>query len=248
MPEPPAPPKAMTNPNPVFEVATIKPAQAGAQGNGILLKGRQLFTINTSLTDLISFSHTIHARQVVGAQGWMESDKYDIVAQPDSDGQPNDRQLKAMMQKLLEDRFKLTFHREKRELSVYAITVAKSGPKLTKSGGDPNGLPGIFFQGLGIMPATNANMGDLAMVLQGSVLDRPVIDRTGITGRFDFTLRWTPDEFQFPGVGRNVPRPTDNSAPNLFQAIQEQLGLRLEATRAEAEVLVIDRVEKPTEN
>jgi uncharacterized protein (TIGR03435 family) len=108
--------------------------------------------------------------------------------------------------------------------------------------------PPTASAGFGNMSAFNANIGNLANVLQSFVLDRPVIDRTNLTGRFDFTLRWTPDEFQFPSLGRGVPRPPDTSAPNLFQAIQEQLGLRLESTRAPADVIVIDRVEKPSEN
>ena len=93
-------------------------------------------------------------------------------------------------------------------------------------------------------------MADFASVMQGAVLDRPVVDQTGIAGRYDFTLTWTPDDSQFRGMGIiRVPPPPDNpTAPNLFTAIQEQLGLRLESTKAPAEVLVIDRVEKPTED
>jgi uncharacterized protein (TIGR03435 family) len=249
VPEPPAPPKPMAaDANPAFEVATIKPAQPGAQGYGFLIKGRQFFTINTSLSDLIAFAYGVHARQILGAPSWSENEKYDLMGQPDGAGQPNERQWKGMLEKLLAERFKLAFHREKRELPVYAITVGKGGPKLTKSQGDPNGLPGIFFQRLGVMPAINANLGDLARVLQGTVLDRPVVDQTGVTGRYDFTLTWTPDEFQFPGITRPAGADVPATAPNLFTAIQEQLGLRLETTRAPAEVLVIDRAEKPTDN
>jgi uncharacterized protein (TIGR03435 family) len=99
------------------------------------------------------------------------------------------------------------------------------------------------------MSAFNANIADVAGVLQSIVLDRPVIDQTGLAGRFDFSLTWTPDDFQFPGLQR-PPGAVDPAAtaPNLFTAIQEQLGLRLESTRAQAEVLVIDKAEKPTEN
>jgi uncharacterized protein (TIGR03435 family) len=155
-----------------------------------------------------------------------------------------------MVQKLLTDRFKLTFHREKKELAVYAITVAKGGPKLTKSEGDPNGLPGLFFRGLGNLPAINATMTDFAGVMQGAVLDRPVVDQSGLTGRWDFTLTWTPDEFQFGGAAARMPPPANNGAapPDLFTAFQEQLGLKLESTKAPAEVLVIDSVSKPSEN
>ena len=88
-----------------------------------------------------------------------------------------------MIQKLLADRFQLTFHHDKKELSVYALVVGKTGSKLTKSDGDPNGLPGLFFQGLGVLPARNATMADFAGVMQTAVLDRPVVDQTGLHGQ-----------------------------------------------------------------
>ena len=250
IPAPPAPPKPMAANAPlVFEVATIKPSRPEAQGKAITIKGRQFITINTSLSDLITFAYGLHARQISGAPDWVEKDKYDLTAQPEGDGFPNERQWKTMLQKLLADRFKLAFHRDQRELSVYALVVGRTGPKLTKSEGDPNGLPGLFFRGLGVLPVQNATMADFAGAMQGAVLDRPVVDQTGLSGRWDFTLTWTPDEFQFQGLGVRVPPPPDNAtAPNLFTAIQEQLGLRLESTKAPAEVLVVDRVDKPTPN
>jgi uncharacterized protein (TIGR03435 family) len=93
-------------------------------------------------------------------------------------------------------------------------------------------------------------MADLAGVMQAAVMDRPVVDRTGLEGRYDFTIQWTPDESQFAGLGVRVPPPSGdpNAPPGLFTAFQEQLGLKLESTRAPAEVLVIDRVERPSEN
>ncbi len=166
-------------------------------------------------------------------------------------------QYKTMVKKLLADRFKLTFHRDKKELSVYAIVIGKNGPKLTKSEGDPNGPPSLLFRGLGLLPAQNASMADLAGVMQGAVLDKPVVDQTGLKGKFDFTLTWTPDEYQFAALGIRVPPPGDPSVTigpggtaslDLFTAFQEQLGLKLESTKAPAEVFVIDRVEKPSEN
>ena len=91
-----------------------------------------------------------------------------------------------MLQKLLADRFQLKFHHDKRELSVYALVVGKNGAKFTKSTGDPNGLPGLIFQGPGVLPARNATMGDLAGVMQTVVLDRPVVDQTGLNGKVRF--------------------------------------------------------------
>jgi uncharacterized protein (TIGR03435 family) len=247
----PAPPAAMpADARAVFEVATIKPSIPDRPGKVFTVKGRQVITINTSLNDLITFAYGIHARQITSGPPWMESDKYDVTGQPESQGQPNERQLRAMIQTLLTDRFKLTFRRETRELPIYAITVGTGGPKLTKNDSNPNGLPGLFFRGLGVLPGTNASIGDLAGVLQTAVLDRPVVDKTGLQGRFDFMLRWTPDETQFNGLGVRIPPPSNDpdAPPGLFTAFQEQLGLKLDSTRGPAEVFVIDRVERPSEN
>ena len=247
----PGPPKPMPTDKPAFfEVATIKPSIPDRPGKIFTVKGRQVITINTTANDLITFSYDLHARQLVGGPSWMESEKYDVTGQPESQGQPSRTQLSEMMRKLLEDRFRFSFHREKRELPVYAITVLPGGHKLTKNDNNPNGLPGLFFKGLGTLPAMNATMGDFAGVLQGAVLDRPVIDRTGLQGRWDFTLRWTPDDSQFVNMGVRVPPPPNDpdAPPGIFTAFQEQLGLRLESTRGPVEVLVVDRIEKPSEN
>ena len=247
----PAPPTPMAaNADPAFEVATIKPSNPDAPGKGFTVRGRQFATFNTTLNDLITFAYGLHAKQIEGGPDWLGKDKYDITAKPDGEGQPNDKQWRVMLQKLLADRFQLKFNRQKKDLPVYAIVIAKSGSKLTKSEGDPNGLPGLFFRGLGDLPARNANMADFAGLLQGAVLDRPVVDQTGLSGRFDFTLKWTPDESQFTGMGVHVPAATDNpdAPPDLFTAIQEQLGLKLESTKAPVDVLVIDNVQKPSSN
>jgi uncharacterized protein (TIGR03435 family) len=253
IPEAPPPPRKMpADANPVFEVATIKPTNPDAQGQGLTIQGRRMVTRNTSLSFLITFAYGLHARQVTGGPAWMESEKYDITAEPDIEGQPSDRQLKMMIQKLLADRFKLTFHHEKKELSAYTIVTAKSGPKLTKSEADPNGLPGLGFRGLGQFAARNATIADFAGLMQTVVLDRPVVDQTGITGRYDFTLTWTPDESQFGGRGARGPAPAvaDDAAapPDLFTAIVQQLGLKLDGVKTPVDVLVIDHVEKPSEN
>jgi uncharacterized protein (TIGR03435 family) len=251
IPDPPARLKPMpADANPVFEVATIKPSKPGTPGKGFGVRGRHFSTKNTSVSDIITFAYGVHARQITGGPAWLETDKYDLDAQPDGEGQPNDKQWKTMVQKLLADRYKLTFHREKKELSVYAIVVGKTGPKLTKSEGDPNGLPALFFRRLGMLPARNATIADFAGLMQAAVLDRPVVDQTGLPGRYDFTLTWTPDEFQFGGQVANTPAPPGNAEapPDLFTAMQQQLGLKFESTKAPAEVLAIDHVEKPSEN
>ena len=168
IPDPPPPPKPMaTDAKPEFEVATIKPATPDRPGKAFMVRGRQFSTLNTTLNDLITFAYGIHAKQITGGPGWIETEKFDVSAQPNGEGQPNDKQWKGMVQKLLTDRFQLAFHRDKKELAVYAITVGKNGPKLSKSEGNPSGLPGLFFRGLGVLPATNATMADFAGVMQG---------------------------------------------------------------------------------
>ena len=247
----PAPPRAMAADAPTtFEVATIKPSNPDFQGKLFTVKGREVLTLGTTLNDLITFAYNVHTRQVTGGAPWMESDKYDVTGRPLAEGTPNDRQLREMIRTLIEDRFKLTIHRDKREMPAYAITVGSNGPKLARNETNPNGLPSLLFKGLGMLPAVNATMSDLARVMQTAVLDRPVIDRTGLQGRFDFTLNWTADESQFRSMGVRVPPPpADGSGPpGLFTAIQEQLGLRLESVTAPVEVIVIDRVERPTAN
>jgi uncharacterized protein (TIGR03435 family) len=250
---PPAPklPPMAANADPSFEVATIKPSKPDEQGKAFLVRGNRFQTINTTLGEMMSFAYGVHSKQVINAPAWAATDKFDIDAKPDGEGAPSDKQWKSMLRKLLVERYMLTFHRDKKELSVYVLSVAKTGPKLSKSDGDPNGLPGLFFRGgLGDLHVTNANMADFSSLMQESVLDRPVLDQTGLAGRFDFTLKWTPDDSQFAGMGAKTPPPTDsaNAPPDLYTAIQEQIGLKLDATKAPAEVLVIDHVEKPSEN
>jgi uncharacterized protein (TIGR03435 family) len=235
-----------------FEVASIKPSEPGVQGHGITMRGpKELATINTSLDDLMTFAYGIHLRQISGAPAWAESERYNITAKPAADGMPNRQQIEGMLQKLLADRFKLTFHRDKKELSVYAVTVAKGGSKMAATTADANALPGLGLRGLGDLVARNANMSDFAALLQSTVLDRPVVDQTGLKGRFDFTLRWTPDEFQFASLSAGIPRPAadaPDAPPPLNAAVENQLGLKIDSAKATVETLVIDHVEKPSDN
>ncbi len=244
VPKPPPPPKPMApDANPSFEVATIKPNPNGS-GKGFRISGRTFSTINTSLEDLIVFAYDVHAKQIVNGPDWINKDKFDITAVPDREGSPSNRQWKVMVQKLLADRFQLVFHHEKRDLNVYILSVAKGGPKnLIKSDRTDDGfsvpirgVPGGFS-----MPIKNANMGDFAsFALQGAVLDRPVLDQTGIVGRYDFTLTWASLGTEFGGIFPAQP-PVDDPTPNLFTAIQEQLGLKLEAVKAPAGDVMVDR-------
>jgi uncharacterized protein (TIGR03435 family) len=248
-PPPPIPPMA-ADANPSFEVATIKPSKPDDQRKAFIVNGNQFHIINQPLSQIISFAFDVQAKQVIGLPEWADSDKFDIDGKPEGEGAPNGKQWKIMIQKLLADRFKLTFHKDKKELSVYVLSVSKTGAKMTKDDSSPNGLPGLFFRGLGNLNVRNALMSDFTGLMQSVVLDRPVVDQTGLTGRFDFTLNWTPDDSQFAGMGARTPPPTDSAdaPPNLYTAIQEQIGLKLEATKAPADVMIIDHAEKPSAN
>jgi len=158
---------------------------------------------------------------------------------------PNDRQFRAMLQKLIAERFQLAFHRDQRELPAFVVVLGSGTPKLTPTKA-PGSLP-VAGIGPGQFSGVNATTADFATALQGAAMDRPVVDQTGLTGRWDFTLEWTPDPSQFGGRALPVGR-ADRQPPALATAIQEQLGLKLESKRTGVDVLIIDRVEKPSDN
>jgi uncharacterized protein (TIGR03435 family) len=234
--------------DPSFDVATIRPSTPGdARPPRIQIQNRRWFAINRTVMELITYSHELHRGQIVNAPGWLE-EQYDITAQPGGEGQPSPRQWRTMVRKLLVDRFKLSAHVDKRIIAVYELTVRDAPRSLAPAAGDPGRPANLVMRAQGRFAASNASMGDFAGEL-GAFLDRPVVDRTRIQGRYDFSLAWTIDEFQsvrlkaFP-----VPQRSDIDVPNLFTALREQLGLQLDTANAPAEVLVIDRIERPSAN
>jgi uncharacterized protein (TIGR03435 family) len=256
IPEPPPPPKQMpANADPAFVVATIKPSNPNALGQGYGFRGEDVTTSNTSLSWLITMAYSMHANQVIGVPGWFDSERFDVLGRPDTPGQPSRDQLKIMFKKLLAERFQLKFHLEKRELPAYTITVLKAGPKFSASTADPNTGLGVGF---GLAPGggmtfivRNAPFASVANALQGNLLDRPVVDLTGLTGKYDFSVKFTPDPSQLAKVGPIPPgaNATDPDAPpDIYAAFQQQLGLKLEATKTAVDVMVIEKIEKPSDN
>jgi len=234
-----------------FEVATIKPVDPDAKaGRYIIMQGTNRFVEKAyTLKLLIAAAYDLNPRTISGGPGWIESDHYDIVAVTPGEVRPTHDEQMSMLRNLLADRFKLTFHREQKVFSIYELEVAKSGPKLkasTAAPDDPPALISTVYPQRIVMPARNVTMSDLARLMQRAILDRPVVDKTGLTGRYDFDLEWAPDETQFGG---EVPV-ASAEAPSLplFSAIQQQLGLRLEATKGPVAALVVDKAERPSAN
>ena len=229
--------------DPSFEVATIKPSDPNDKNQGFHLDGgRHIFIENNSMFGILCFAYSIQKSQIVNAPDWFDEQRWDIQGVPDAEGKPSWDQYRSMLRKVLAERFGLKMHPDKRELSVYTLTVAKSGPRLAKSTRDPGANSDSSGHGIGTgqyMKFTNVSMSDFAHVVQMMGLDKPVLNQTNIAGRFDFELTWTPDAI----------RATEpNAPPALFTAVQEQLGLKLEATRAAADVFVIDAATRPTQN
>jgi uncharacterized protein (TIGR03435 family) len=198
------------------------------------------------------FAYSVQMKQIIGAPDLIEKNRYDINATPDQEGTPNADQVRLMIRKLLADRFQMKFHHDKRELSAFVLTVGKDGPKLKSA--QPNGN----LHGIGVQPAksgamlfaNNSPIPAFTSFLQSMVLDRPVVDQTGLTGRYDLTVTFTPDDSLFGGQPLGFPKPADGveAAPSFFEAIQQQLGLKLTAEKAQVDVLTIDHVEKPSAN
>jgi len=254
-----------TGPLPSFEVATIKPSQPGATGiRAFGPKGADRFlAMNVTVKDLIDFAYTIDDdRQVVGLSGWMISKRYDVDAKVGdaevaviSELPPSYNPYRFMQQALLADRFKLKVHFETRSLPIYALVVAKGGSKLKASEMDPANRaetvnPTFLQAGSGKAAGAGTTTGMLAEVLerQDEVGNLPggrgrmVVDKTNLSGRYDWTLHWTPWRDLSSG------ELSDSKGPSLFTALQEQLGLKLEPTKGKVEVVVIDHIDFPSEN
>ena len=241
-----------------FEAASVKPNKSG-DNNSQMKAGRNgaVTVVNGTVKSVIRAAYGVESSQIIGGPAWLDVDRFDINAK--AEGEVTEARLTAMVQSLLADRFSLVVHKETREMPAYLLVLArpdgKFGPQLSRSdvdcaalahGGTPpapgpatvasQGRPigpcSLRF-GAGTIAARSNTMESIARGLTGSA-DRVVVDRTGLTGVFDLDLVWTPN-------------PTaEQSGPSIFTALQEQLGLKLEASRAPIDVIVIDRVEQPT--
>jgi uncharacterized protein (TIGR03435 family) len=257
-----------------FEVASIKPNTPDGSGNimvGIAPQpGGRLTVTNANLRMLIRFAYNIDDAQISGGPPWMDSDRYDIVAK--GEGNATTDQLREMTQTLLADRFGLKIHRDSKELPVYNLVVAKGGPKLKQAEVDssgaanPAGVRGGPVRGgmRMVIGGTTQMSGTMSMAQLSTglanMVGRKVIDKTGLSGNYEVKLEWTPQPGELalrglpagagaPGGGdRGGPPPADANSISIFTAVQEQLGLRLDAQKGPVDVIVVDGATKPSVN
>jgi uncharacterized protein (TIGR03435 family) len=224
-----------------FDAASVKPNTSGSNlVSGRMPSGGAFTATNSSLKMLISMAWKLKAFEIQGGPAWLTTDRFDIAAKS---ANPNltDEQFRLMLQDLLADRFHLTTHRETRTVPIYSLLPAKGGLKLPHADPAPCPKPATACGSFGLedtlMEARGVPMSSLVHGLS-TLLERPVVDNTGFPGTFDAQLVFAP---------LNDAKP-DSTLPTLFTVIQEQLGLRLESGKGPSEILVIDHVERPSEN
>ena len=242
-----------------FEVASVKLHTSDDQRTYMVAQpGGRFVAGNITLRFLIRSAFQLQGDQIVGGPNWLDTDRFDIDARaPQAPGPPS-AQLGEMLQSLLADRFKLTTHNEKRELPVFALERARRDGSLGP-GFRATACPELAVDLSRPQPCTNAQTGVGSLTMRGmplnqftpflsSFVNRVVVDRTGLDGRYDIELKWTPEQPAQGRGGAGEPPATDPNAISIFTAVQEQLGLRLNSTRDSVDVLVIDTLEHPTPN
>ena len=234
----------------VFEVATVKPVDVDAKaGRMFKMDGPHRWTAtNFTLQALLALAYDLNPRTISGGPGWIDSQHFDIEAVTPGDVAPTRMEQMQMLRALLVERFALKFHREQKEFAIYELTVAKGGPKLKAAAkpDDPPQIYGVVYPDRIEVPASSVTMDDFVAMLQRATLDKPTVNQTGLAGKYDFDLKFAQDESQYGG---EVPKaPDDAQSPPLFTAMQEQLGLKLVATRGMVSATVVDEAERPRAN
>jgi uncharacterized protein (TIGR03435 family) len=235
-----APPTAQAV-TPVYDVAVIKPNKTGGPGSDITFSNHGTFSAtNVTVKQLIEVAFHMRRDLVFDVPKWAQEEHFDIEAKridadKNSDAELTGEQRNGMLQTLLVERFQLKEHKETRTLQLYELVVGKNGMKMTPVEKPTNG-PSGFRGGNGNLKGIAATMDLFASVLSNDI-SGIVVNKTGLTGRYDFTLKWSPDETA-----------VTDEAPSIFTAVQEQLGLKLQPTKGPVEVLVVDSIERPSEN
>jgi len=228
--------------DPDWEVLSVRPSDPDSKAIGYNVQGDQILLRRQTLEAMMMVGFGLHKKQIVDAPEWARSVEWEVRGKPDAPGEPDSAQIRSLVRKALIERFGLKTHPEQREMPVFALTVTKGSVKISASTSDPDGLPDENDResgGESTVIMTNVSMANLVTLLDFR-LERPVVDRTGLSGRYDLKFTYTMDESR-PATDRNA-------APGLFTALQEQLGLKLEPEKTAADVLVIDKVERPSAN
>ena len=230
--------------SPAFEVASVRLNKSGGNTEVRPEPGRLTIT-NMTLRAMVQYAYEVRDFQVSGGPSWFDSDHWDVSAA--ASREVSDKERRRMLEALLIDRFQMTIRRDTKELPVYALVVAKNGPKLTpnKDGAPERIGLRIGSNGLAIA-GVSVGLPKLADTLFNHV-GRLVQDRTGIQGRFDFNLEFVPDATNTPRLN-GAKMEFTGDGPSIFTAVQEQLGLKLESTKGPVEVLFVDRAMRATEN
>ena len=230
-----------------FEVASIKltPSEFGGSRAFAPSSGNNLSLQGMSLRQLVQLAFTLPSDLVSGGPGWVDGTRYDVEAR--AEGKASQQQRLEMLKTLLAERFRFTFHYESKEASTYVLTAGKSRSKMrARKPGDSGEPSGIRDTGSLHYVCRDTSMAWFARFLESTVLSRPVADKTGLSGSYDFDLNWKPDDNQFKGRFAGS-REAENDLPDLFTALKD-VGLRLETVKAVVQFLRIDHAEKPSEN
>jgi uncharacterized protein (TIGR03435 family) len=227
-----------------FDVASIKLHEGPPLRLAITTSGQRLTADCSNVATLMMNAYNLKVPMVSASPLVRDGEPcWDIMAKAEGDAVPTNAQFRQMLKSLLAERFQLKVHTEMRETPVYALVVGKGGMKFKESDPDADATGHYDMKGRNIVITyARAGMSDIVHAVTNALLDRLVVDHTGLTGTYNITLTYTPN------YRANRESEPDLGDITVFQAIEEQLGLKLEARKEPVEVLVVDNVEKPTAN
>ncbi len=232
---------------PSFEVATIKPSASGEPGHGMSWEGRRFQARNESMSQMMQFAYNVQEKQIAGAPAWFDKDMFDFEGETDAPDE-SPAELRLMVQKLLVERLQMHYHHEQKMMPAYVLSVARGGPRFPAPDAETaQGFKDVVRIQRGPhmwmrVVAVNGSMAQLAAELQRVEMDRPVVDQTKLEGRYTFMLTATSIKPFFDG---EEPATGENAPPELFTALRDQLGLKLESEKTSVDCFVLDRVSKP---
>jgi uncharacterized protein (TIGR03435 family) len=236
--------------NPTFAVATVKLSpESEADDWGTQIRGHRFVATHVNMNDLIGYAYGMHTQQIDHAPAWFGSARFDVEGVPDTQILPTREEYRTMVQKTLTERFGLKFHPAQKMLTAYVLSVSSGGLKIQQTAGQPYAAE-TWGISRGRLQVKNMSLAGLARVMQRTVFDRPVVDETGLKGRYSFDLHWHPDETEFgPMQGLAVPTDEGSEAQDdIYTAARKQLGLKIEAKKTMVDVMVIDAASQPEAN